>query len=176
MKIIVAVVAFFCMGVNNAHSKDEDIENCFSSTGVDKNSVLEFMKASTDNCEGIEAYLKCIAEAKGILQNGAVNVSGFEKHIKDNVDAQKQLSSCRGVDRKLLADFLQGSKDCEGIEACLKCIVEVEGIVQNGAVNVSSLEKLGRGNADAEKQLTVCQGMSADDFCGLSKCLRSLYT
>ncbi|KAF5270179.1 hypothetical protein FQR65_LT05659 [Abscondita terminalis] len=80
-----------------------------------------------------------------------------------------------GVDEKSMRDFRRWSKnDCDGIEACLKCILDEKGIVQNGAVNVSSLQKYAKDNAEGRKQLTICEGMSATDICGLSKCVRAV--
>ncbi|KAF5291512.1 hypothetical protein FQR65_LT01825 [Abscondita terminalis] len=115
MKLTVAVIAFFCVGAIIAHPKDEEVENCISSTGVDKKNVWEFMKGSKDDCEGIEACLKCIVDAKGIVQNGAVNVSSLEKFIKDNADAQKQLSTCQGM----------SASDICGLSKCLRDFMKI---------------------------------------------------
>ncbi|KAF5291514.1 hypothetical protein FQR65_LT01827 [Abscondita terminalis] len=166
MKITLAVAALFCVVAINAHPKDEQIDNCLSSNSVDKKTFMEFMKGKKDDCSGLEPALKCIAEAKGFVKNGVVDLSELEKMAKDE-DGKKKISECQSIpasdvcglakcvrsampcrrkdgdDRNALRDFLTGPKeDCSGLDEYLKCTLETEGIVTNGVVDLSRLENM----------------------------------
>ncbi|KAF5291516.1 hypothetical protein FQR65_LT01829 [Abscondita terminalis] len=96
MKTISAVVAVLCIVAVNAYEKDEQIENCISSTGAKAEDLVAFMKGEKEDCTGLDSCFKCIQEVKGIVQNGAVNLSSLDHLAKDD-EIKNQLSECQKI-------------------------------------------------------------------------------